>query len=118
MMSQADEFFLREELGESHAGINRKHMESDRGFLNYVTQAYPALDPYLKGVHLTIDGWRPDRDEQGWKRRSQEIEALPKNGVLDDYDHRASPEFVKPVPRYRGDLEALEKLTESLEPPK
>ena len=118
MVSEADEFYVREELGESPAGINRKHMESDRGFLNYVTQAYPALVPYLKGVHLTIDGWRPDRDEQGWKRRRQEIEALRKNGVLDDYDHRASPDFVKPVPRYRGDLKALKNLTESLEAPK
>jgi hypothetical protein len=93
-------------------------MESDRGFLNYVTQAYPSLVPYLKGIHLTIDGWRPDRNYQGWKRRRQEIETLRRNGVLDEYDHRASPDFVKPVPRYRGDLRALEKLTEPLVPPK
>ena len=93
-------------------------MESDRGFLNYATQAYPALVPYLKGVHLTIDGWRPDQDEQGWKCGCQEIEVLWKNGVLDEYDHRTSPKLIKSVLRYRGDLKALGKLTEPLEPPK
>jgi hypothetical protein len=118
LVSELEAFYVLEELGEAPEGINRKHLESDRGFLNYVTQAYPALVPYLKGVHLTIDGWRPDRNDQGWKRRRQEIEVLRRNGVLDEYDHRASPEFVKPVPRYRGDLRALEKLTEPPVPPK
>jgi hypothetical protein len=118
MMSELETFYVLEELGEEPKGIDRSHMESDRGFLNYVTQAYPALVPYLKGIHLTIDGWRPDRNDQGWKRRRQEIEVLRKNGVLDDYDHRASPDYVKPVPRCRGDLQALEKLTEAPAPPK
>jgi hypothetical protein len=107
-----------DELGESPKGIDRKSMESDRGFLNYVTQACLAMVPCLKGVHLTIDGWRPDHNDQGWKRRRQEIEALRRNGDLDDYDHRLSPVYVKPVPRYRGDLRALEKLTEAPNPPK
>jgi hypothetical protein len=30
----------------------------DRGFLIYVAQTYPALVPYLKGISLTLDGWR------------------------------------------------------------
>jgi hypothetical protein len=118
MVSELDEYYVLEALGESPKGIDRKCMESDRGFLNYVTQAYPAMVPYLKGVHLTIDGWRPDRTDQGWKRRRQEIEALRRNGDLDGYDHRESPVYVKPVPRYRGDLRALEKLTEAPTPPK
>lgn len=23
--------------------------------------------PYLKGIHLTVDVWRPRRDSEGWK---------------------------------------------------
>ena len=32
---------------------------------------YPTFMPYLKGVHLTLEIWRPNRDPQGWN--------LPKN---------------------------------------
>ena len=42
-------------------------MLSDRGFLIHVTQAYPSLVPYLKGIHLTLETWHGHRDEEGWK---------------------------------------------------
>ena len=37
-------------------------------FLIYVTQTYPAMRPYLKGIYLTLNSWRPDREDDGWKR--------------------------------------------------
>jgi hypothetical protein len=38
-------------------GINQKHMESDRGSLNYVTQTCPALVPYLReSISLSMAG--------------------------------------------------------------
>ena len=40
---------------------------SDIGTLGYLTQTYDHLTPYLKGFHLTIDGWRPDIDDYGCK---------------------------------------------------
>jgi len=40
---------------------------SDRGFLVYVTQAYPALKPYLKGINLSMETWRGNRDAEGYK---------------------------------------------------
>jgi hypothetical protein len=43
-----------------------KQLQSDRGFLVYVTNAYPAMKPYLKGFHLSLDLWRGDRDAEGW----------------------------------------------------
>ena len=46
------------------------------------------------------------------------MEVLRWNRVLDKYDQCASLDFITPVPRYRGDLKALEKLTEPLKPPK
>jgi hypothetical protein len=35
--------------------LNHKDLMSDRGFLVYVTRAYPGMVPYLKGFHLTIE---------------------------------------------------------------
>ena len=42
-----------------------KTLEKIRGFMNYVTQTYKSMIPYLNGLHLTIDGWRPNRDSSG-----------------------------------------------------
>jgi hypothetical protein len=47
-------------------GLDRKMLERARGFLVYFARAYTPLWPYLKGLHLTIDGWRPDCDD-GWR---------------------------------------------------
>lgn len=30
-----------------------------RGFLVYVSRLYPWMPPYLKGMHLTVEAWRP-----------------------------------------------------------
>jgi hypothetical protein len=47
--------------------LSRKRLEQIRGFLIYVTRTYPCMVPYLIGLHLTIDGWRGNRDEGGWR---------------------------------------------------
>ncbi len=47
--------------------LNHKELLSDRGFLVYVTRTYPAMIPYMKGFHLTIEMWRGGRDAEGWK---------------------------------------------------
>jgi hypothetical protein len=47
-----------------------KELLADRGFLVYVTRTYPALVPYLKGFHLTIEMWRGGRDADGWKLKT------------------------------------------------
>ena len=41
----------------------RASMESIRGLLVYVSKTYKDMIPYLKGLHLTLDSWRPFRDE-------------------------------------------------------
>jgi hypothetical protein len=58
--------------------------------------------PYLKGLHLTIDSWRSNRDDDGWRQTS---------GL-------AAPEFVQAVHRLANDLRALGELTDSTEPPR
>jgi hypothetical protein len=35
--------------------VEHKALESDRGFLIYVSKTYPSMVPYLKGIHLTLD---------------------------------------------------------------
>ena len=64
---------LLEELSASLQHIVEfKPLEKLRGFLVYLSRTYPSTTPYLKGLHLTLDSWRPNRDSEGWK--------LPKGG--------------------------------------
>jgi hypothetical protein len=72
-----------------------------RGFLIYVDRTYPWLSPYIKGLHLTIDSWRPGREESGFKMRGKELEralaawaegrGLPCRQEDDDTDGVAPP---------------------------
>jgi hypothetical protein len=69
--------------------------------------------PYLKGLHLTLDSWRPNRDEDGWRLTSEyEVKVGETNDPL------VAPPRVKAVPRLADDLGALEELTEMTEAPK
>jgi hypothetical protein len=93
-------------------------LESARGFLVHMQQVYPSINPYLKGLHLTIDSWRDNRDSEGWK-------AKPAQEYWEDQPHdwehpqpiHDRPAYVQPVPRYAADLEALRCLVAPEEPP-
>jgi hypothetical protein len=39
--------------------LDRKVLESIRGFFIHLQRTYPAITPFIKGLHLSIDGWRP-----------------------------------------------------------
>ena len=58
-----------ERLAEMHVegpdNMDRKELESMRGFMIYCCRTYRNMNPYLKGVHLTIDSWRDYRDNEG-----------------------------------------------------
>ena len=56
-----------EKLEKGEEQLDHKELLSDRGFLVYVTRTYPAMVPYLKGFHLTIENWMGNRDSEGWK---------------------------------------------------
>ena len=47
-------------------GLERSNMESIRGFLVYMARTYRDMNPYLKGLHLTLYSWRPSRDKDAW----------------------------------------------------
>ena len=42
--------------------VYHKILECIRGFLIYVARTFKWMTPYLKGLHLTIDGWREGRE--------------------------------------------------------
>jgi hypothetical protein len=103
--------------------VNYQEFESDLGFLIYVTRTFPCMQPYLKGFHLTLHGWRPNRDEEGWKLASNKMgrerndwpgETELDNGSAPETSH---PARVKAVPRLKDDLLALKTLTEGEIPP-
>jgi hypothetical protein len=103
----------------------RKRLEQIRGFLNYVAQTYTRLRPYLIGVHMTIDGWRPNRDSEGWRLQPQMI--LVKEESIENNEDTGSwieispeldcPTFVAAVPRLASDIEAMQALCSADRPP-
>jgi hypothetical protein len=56
--------------------VNYKQLEKDTGFLVHVFMTYENLRPYLKGFYLTLNGWRFDRDDEGWKLGKKDWEAM------------------------------------------
>lgn len=108
---------------EAQAPLIRKELESNVGFLIYVVRTYPAMKPYLKGFHLTLHGWRPDRNEEGWKIHVTRDKTLDAGGTIKDVLEPVSnitveePQFVTAVPRLLYDVRALESLSEGTTPP-
>ncbi len=46
------------------------------GFLMYAVRTYPWLNPYMKGMHLTIDSWQAGCAEDGFKMTAKELQIL------------------------------------------
>ena len=104
--------------------LNRKELEKDRGFLVHLSMVNPSLVPYLKGFHLTLESWRPDRDSQGWKLPVNDWlrlkEHLLEKGEIDTQtplDYSSAPESVLIAPRLVDDLKALQALMSDPTPP-
>jgi hypothetical protein len=87
--------------------VELKMLEQVVGFLVHVARAYPLLRVYLNGLYATMNEWRPDRDEEGWKLCDVKV----------DYDSFDPPARVKVLARLGHDLRALAELTEAVVPP-
>ncbi len=76
--------------------------------------------PYMKGFHLTLDGWRKGRNSEGWKYLDREIREQVENGeYVDPLEPPEAPKQVKAKPRLeRCDLPALARLFSSERPPR
>jgi hypothetical protein len=61
------EIVVKEREGIKEGRMEHKRAESFRGFPVYVSRTYKSMVPYLKGLHLSLDSWRKDRDKDGWR---------------------------------------------------
>lgn len=98
-----------------------KPLERKRGFLIYVTRTFPSMVPYLKGIHQTLDTWRPNRREDGWKLTPKEIlSRMRSEGERPEEPREMEhpPARVKAAPRLKDDLLGLTELTSSSTPPR
>lgn len=121
------------EIGEAQ-GLDRKRLEVIQGFLLYLFRTYVGMKPFMKGIHLTIDGWGADRDKAGWKvkgkkrkeggmganlpRRSDEmlVWSVELGGFV--VEKLNAPARVSPADRLGSDVEAMSKLFRRPKPPK
>ena len=107
--------------------MNRKRLQQIRGYLNYICNTYPILSSYLMGFHLTIDGWRPGRDKEGWKymynKYFSEDEIRDDEYSEEEYldndiiEESKGPMEVKVKSRLKDDVDALLVLMNSEMPP-
>ena len=79
----------------------------------YGNRTYDPLTPYLKGLYLTIDGWRPDRDDDGWKVATSRLKSEKVTEAELFLKSASYRETVKPENRLLSDLKALVELMSS-----
>jgi len=108
--------WLYDLVGPAPQPIPFKQLESHRGYLVYLSRTYPALVPYLKGIHLTLDSWRPHRDPSGWKIATSS--ALSQEGEGDQaVSLDSAPDVVWAVGQLHDDITALLALFTPAIPP-
>ena len=108
--------------------LDFKQLESEVEFLCHVSRTYPIIFPYLKGFYNTMNNWRWDRNEDGWKlSKTAWIELISGDIAFDterdtdkSLDERKrnfkkrhsseAPSKLKSVPRLSNDLRALKEL--------
>ena len=106
------------------AMLNCKELKKDRGFMVHMSMVYPALVPYLKGMHLSLEMWRPDRYSQGWKLSKNDWARLQMHFIEKGIDPlelpsdiTEAPEYVKRALRLKQDMYALSELLKDEHPP-
>ena len=59
---------------------------SGTGFLVHMSMTYNFMQPYLKGFHLSMDAWQPNRSEKGWRIRVAASSSETDEGYTSDED--------------------------------
>ena len=95
--------------------FDHKDLERKRGFFIHLAITFGSIVPFLKGIHLTLDSWRPGRGSDGWKMRDKEwrvyMASISKEGeipevVLNSWS-KGAPKRVKAAARLEEDLKAI-----------
>jgi hypothetical protein len=130
--------FWLDQLNQGKRELDFKQLRSDRGFMVYVTQAYPGLKPYLKGFHLSLEMWRGGRDCKGWRiqggngceSNTEEASPIGANDIEDvkvqfltynDWSEGLTQDgpstgLTPAAPRLKQDLEAILQLVDGDQP--
>jgi hypothetical protein len=100
-------WWIRDHL-EDPLGLDRREFLRARGFIVYASMTYTFAVPFLKGIHLTVDAWRSDRDAEGWKIRPVATSGVVSqsgsldgredwldDGVTEDHEF-VSPDMIEP----------------------
>ena len=83
--------------------LDFKQLRSDRGFMVYVTQAYPGMKPYLKGFHLSLETWRGNRSADGWKKGGDMIREVEVEGTAPENMEEIKHDLVVEIQGGRAD---------------
>lgn len=96
-----------------------KVAEKYRGYLVHISRTYTSMIPYLKGLHLSLESWRTDRDEEGWKLIGRQLgDYREKESSSNNTKERLKPaKVVATVDRFRDDMDALRRLFAEAAPP-
>jgi hypothetical protein len=111
---------VQEMMDVDSSKMSRKRLEQIRGFLQYVCQTYTSLTSYLIGFHMTIDSWRPGRDDEGWRLAQalwQQMKKEDEDWSREDVAIADVPILVQAVPRFQADVSALLRLMRFDNPP-
>jgi hypothetical protein len=107
----------------------RKELERSTGFLNHLATTYDEMTPYLKGFYLTLNSWRPKRNDEDWKvsdkvwvqmlmfQLEKKLISMEEFDAAMDENIGNAPGEVIASPRFKDDVNALSKLLASLTPP-
>ena len=104
--------------------INLKDMEQKTGFLVHLTMVYPLIIPFLRGLYLAMNYWRPKRDRDGCKLSKRLYGSFIKSGMRQGHigyssGHREEDKALKMVNvvgRLFKQLSALSELFKEYEP--
>jgi hypothetical protein len=70
--------------------LNQKDLERQTGFLNHLSMTFDEMTPFLKGLYLTHNSWRPKRDKDDWKMLDKtwmrRLVAQLENGSISDHE--------------------------------
>ena len=68
--------------------LNFKRLEQIRVFLCHISMTYERVTPFLKGFHLTLCKYLPNRNHEGWKLGdniyASYLHNLKDKGLIDD----------------------------------
>ena len=101
--------------------INYKELERDVGFLVHLSMTYSNMKPFLKGFYSTMNEWRHDRDESGWKLSHKAYRQFLQLGrkvnrydddveVTGEKDKEGTPDSISVVPLMRDHIKVLSTM--------